>query len=128
MRLSTLLIVVLSTLLVACNNSVDGLLEKEWKLISIDNQAIELTSTLTVDAQQKATGNLACNRFFGTLTTQGNRVRIDEMGSTRKSCTPEVNRVETLVSNTLANWSDIKISAEKITLIGENNTLIYIAK
>jgi len=130
MRLTTLLIVALSTLLVACNNgaSAELLLEKQWKLISIDNQPLQLTSTLTVDAQQKATGKLACNNFFGTLAVQDNKVRIDKMGTTRKSCVAAVNSVEALVSNTLTNWSEIKISGEKLILTGAEHTLTYTIK
>jgi len=127
MRLNTLLILALSTLLFACNNqsSTEQAFQKEWKLISIDNQPLQLTSTLTVDAQEKATGNLACNNFFGTLAIQENKVRIDKMGTTRKSCSPEVNHIEMAVSDTLTTWSEIKVSAEELTLIGKKHTLIY---
>ncbi len=137
MKLATLIVVSLSTLLFACSNesninsetTMQAIelqdLQKEWQLISIDNNTIEVTSSLTVDNQSEATGNLACNSFFGTLELQENKLRIDNMGSTRKMCEPEVNSVEMTVSSTLSTWSDIKISEQKLILTGDKHTLVY---
>ncbi|WP_022941540.1 META domain-containing protein [Psychromonas hadalis] len=137
MKLAPLVILSLSTLLFACSNESNTNtesvmqtielqdLQKEWQLVSIDNNNIDTKSSLTVDAQAKATGNLACNHFFGTLALQENKLRIEKMGSTRKMCAPEVNNVEMSVSSTLSNWSEIHISDQKLTLTGEEHTLVY---
>jgi heat shock protein HslJ len=100
-------------------------LQKEWKLVSIDSNMIKAISNLSVDAQAKATGKLACNSFFGTLELQKNKLRIDKMGSTRKMCEPEINTIEMMVSSTLSTWSEVKIDEQKLILTGKKHTLIY---
>ena len=140
MKLAPLVVLSLSTLLFACSNESNVNtettlqpialqdLQKEWQLVSIDNNDITATSSLSVDAQAKASGNLACNNFFGALELQENKLRIDKMGSTRKMCGPEVNHVEMSVSSTLSTWSEVQISDQKLTLIGEKHTLVYTIK
>lgn len=137
MKLTPLVVLSLSTLLFACSNESNVKaqkemqtvalqdLQKEWQLVSIDNKIIQSASNLNVDTQAKATGNLACNNFFGTLTLQENQLRIDKMGSTRKMCEPTVNSIEMTVSGTLSTWSDVKVSEKELILTGEKHTLIY---
>lgn len=137
MKLAPLVVLSLSTFLFACSNESNVATEtvmkaieiqdiqQEWQLISIDSSDVTATSSLTVDEQAKATGNLACNNFFGTLELQENKLRIDKMGSTRKMCEPEVNSVEMTVSSTLSTWSEVQISDQKLTLTGEKHTLVY---
>ena len=137
MKFAPLVALSLSTLLFACSNEsavsaeetspVITLsdIQKEWQLVSIDHNEISATSSLNVDDQAKATGNLACNNFFGTIELQENKVRIEKMGSTRKMCEPEVNKVEMTVSSTLSSWSEVNISEQKLTLTGDKHTLVY---
>ncbi|PKG40698.1 META domain-containing protein [Psychromonas sp. Urea-02u-13] len=140
MKLAPLVVLSLSTLLFACSNESNVNtettmqvvelqdLQKEWQLVSIDNSDITVPSSLSVDDQTKANGNLACNNFFGNLELQENKLRIDKMGSTRKMCEPEVNSVEMTVSSTLSTWSDVKIIDQTLTLTGEKHTLVYSIK
>jgi heat shock protein HslJ len=100
-------------------------LQKEWQLVSIDNNIINAISYLNVDIQATATGNLACNSFFGTLELQQNKLRIDKMGSTRKMCEPKINTIEMMVSSTLSTWSKVKVDGQKLILTGHKHTLIY---
>lgn len=133
MKLAPLAVLSMSILMFACSNETSMAttpiqvqdLQQEWQLVSIDNNTIETSSSLSVDEQAKASGNLACNNFFGTLALQDNKVRIDKMGSTRKMCEPAVNKVEMTVSSTLSTWSEVKISGAELTLTGEKHTLIY---
>ncbi|MCP4321205.1 MAG: META domain-containing protein [Psychromonas sp.] len=138
MKFAPLVVLSLSTFLFACSNDTNAEiaisaiklqdLQYEWQLISIDNNSIETDSNLTVDDQAKATGNLACNNFFGSLELQKNKLRIGKMGSTRKMCEPEVNDIEMTVSSTLSNWSEAQISNQKLTITGDKHTLIYSIK
>lgn len=133
MKLAPLAVLPMSILMFACSNEASMAttpiqvqdLQQEWQLVSIDNNTIVTSSSLSVDEQAKASGNLACNNFFGTLALQDNKVRIDKMGSTRKMCEPAVNKVEMTVSSTLSTWSEVKISGAELTLTGEKHTLIY---
>ena len=137
MKLMPLVALSMSTLLFACSNesSINTQekiqpieLQQEWQLVSIDNIATKVFSSLNVDEQLKASGNLACNNFFGSLDLQENKLRISKMGSTRKMCEPDVNTVEMTVSSTLSTWSKVKISEKKLTLTGETHTLTYNVK
>jgi heat shock protein HslJ len=140
MKLAPLVVLSLSTMLFACSNESNVNtettmpvvelqdLQKEWQLVSIDNSDITVASSLSVDNQAKANGNLACNNFFGTLELQENKLRIDKMGSTKKMCEPELNSVEMTVSSTLSTWSDVTVSDQKLTLTGEKHTLVYSLK
>lgn len=133
MKLTTIIALTLSTLLFACSNSANTAiqlqdLQKEWKLSSIDNNPVKSMSSISVDAQAKATGNLACNNFFGTAELKDNKLRIDKMGSTRRMCDPAINDVEMTVSNTLSSWSEIQINNQQLTLIGAEHTLTYTLK
>lgn len=107
-----------------------GQIQQQWVLVSIDGQPIDsrISSTLTVSAANKATGNLACNYFFGTLQLQNNRLKIDNMGSTRKMCQDYVNDVESIVSAILSDWSEVLLDDNRMTLIGKAHRLNYKAK
>lgn len=105
-------------------------IQQQWLLVAIDGQPIDtgINSTLTVSAANKATGNLACNNFFGTLQLQNNSLKIDKMGSTRKMCQGRINDVEMIVSAILNNWSEVLLDDNGMTLIGKSHRLNYKAK
>ncbi len=140
MKLAPLVAVSLSIFLVACSNesnvnaqeSMQSItleeIGKEWKLVSIDNNSTDITSTLNIDNQAQAKGNLACNNFFGTIELQENKFRIAKMGSTRRMCEPEVNDVEMTVSSTLASWSEVQLTEQMLTIKDDQHTLIYSIK
>lgn len=136
MKLITLVLLSLTTLLFACSSEPVAKvhpikmqdLQQQWSLISIDNKAVETSSSLKVDDNASATGNLACNNFFGTVEIQANKLRIDKMGSTRKMCEPAANDIEMIVSSTLSDWSKVTISDKQLTISGAQHTLIYAIK
>ncbi|WP_019613591.1 META domain-containing protein [Psychromonas ossibalaenae] len=105
-------------------------LQNEWQLINIDQQTIntEISSTITIDTKSKATGNLACNNFFGALELHNNQLRIEKMGSTRKICREPANEVEMVVASVLADWSDIQLDGQTLILTGKEHKLTYQAK
>lgn len=105
-------------------------IQQQWLLVAIDGQTIDtrISSTLTVSAVNKATGNLACNNFFGTLQLQNNRLKIDKMGSTRKMCQSKTDEVETIVSAILSDWSEVLLNDNRMILIGKAHRLNYQAK
>lgn len=105
-------------------------IQRQWRLVAIDGQAIDskINSTLTISAADKATGNLACNAFFGTLKLQENRFKIDKMGSTRKMCEDKVNAVELIVAAVLSGWSELLLNEDSLTLIGQTHRLDYKAQ
>jgi len=140
MKVTPLVVLSLSTFLFACSNESNANatetaqpitledIHKDWQLISLDNNDVKVMSSLNIDKQAQATGNLACNNFFGAVELQKNKFRIDKMGSTRKMCEPTTNDVEMAVSSTLSAWSEVEIVEQKLTVTGEQHTLIYSMK
>lgn len=118
-----------TTLLFACQNSPSELqqLQNNWKLTSIDGQNVDakIQSVLSIDKEGAAHGMLGCNNFFGEIALQDQQIRVEKMGNTRKMCLPKINKVEMQIAQTLSNWSDVKINDTKLTLKGEQHTLIY---
>ncbi len=102
-------------------------LQKEWALVEVDGEKLgkEISGSLTIDQEAKATGNLACNRFFGTAQLQGNSLKIDKMGSTRRMCEPLVDQVEAIVSQVLSSDSTVTIKANKLLLNSAEHQLTY---
>ena len=102
-------------------------LQHKWVLFQIDDEpiAIGIESTLNISKQNKATGKLACNHFFGTPKLYNNKLRIESIGSTRQSCRGEKGEVENSVSATLNNYSQILLTANQLILIGKLHQLHY---
>ena len=88
----------------------------------------DINSSLSIDDQEKATGNLACNHFFGSIELQDTRLRIPKIGSTRKYCQGPVNQVELLVTAVLSDWSEVQVTANTLTLMGSAHKLSYVIK
>ncbi len=105
-------------------------LQNEWQLMNIDQRAVDagISSTIRIDAQSKATGNLACNNFFGALELQNNQLRIEKMGSTRKMCREQTNEIEMTVASVLADWSEIQLNGQTLILTGKEHKLTYQVK
>lgn len=102
-------------------------LQRQWILTAINETPVTATieSSLTVDTQAKATGNLACNRFFGTLELQNNHLRIAKMGTTRRMCQDKINAVEKPVSTVLGDWSKVQLTDNQLILSGKKDKLSY---
>lgn len=102
-------------------------LQQQWILTAINETPVttKIESTLTVDTKAKATGNLACNRFFGTLELQNNQLRIAKMGTTRRMCQDKINAVEMTVSTVLGDWSKVQLNNGRLILSGKKDKLSY---
>lgn len=113
----------------ASEQKVDIALEiqNSWQLLSIDGQTISSTinSTLNIDAENKATGKLACNNFFGAVVLNQEQLKIDQMGSTRMLCQEQENDVEMIVSNVLSDGAQVQLTEGNLKLIGKAHTLTY---
>lgn len=63
-----------------------------WRLEDLDRKGIIDRSRITLElgADGRLAGHAGCNRYFGTYTLEGARLRIDErIGSTRMACVAE---------------------------------------
>jgi len=102
-------------------------LQQSWELTHIDNikLATIINSSLTIEADNKATGNLGCNLFFGQAEFKNNQVRIGKMGNTRKMCGELQNNVEMDVSQVLSQWADVMIDHKTLILSNNKHSLTY---
>ncbi|MEI6897133.1 MAG: META domain-containing protein [Psychromonas sp.] len=138
MKLAQVVIVSLSTLLFSCASEPTAeiakqplqlqVLSQQWTLLTVDDNPITINSSLQVDQQGAASGNLACNNFVGKVELQANKLRIEQMVNTRKLCLPEISLLERQVASTLVNWSEVQINDKKLILTGEEYTLVYTIK
>ena len=67
-----------------------------WRLEDLGGAGViaNVEATLEFLAGGKVAGKGTCNRFFGTLTTNGASLTMSQMGSTRMACTPALNDQE----------------------------------
>tara|TARA_R110001583_G_scaffold6499_3_gene32866 strand:- start:12866 stop:13300 length:435 start_codon:yes stop_codon:yes gene_type:complete len=102
-------------------------LQHHWKLTHIDNiqLATIINSSLKIDSNNKATGNLGCNQFFGEVEFSDNKLRIGKMGNTRKMCEPLKNNVEMDVSQVLSNWAKVMLDDKTLIISNRKHSLTY---
>ena len=131
-QLPLLTISLFALFLAACSADTNKVLtlaqlQQQWQLLAIDEQPVDasIVSTLHVDVNGKATGNLACNSFFGTLELQDNSARIAPIGSSRKICLDLQNTIEQQVMGVFANWSKVQLKADTLTFLGKEHQLTY---
>ena len=102
-------------------------LQHHWKLTHIDNiqLATIINSSLSIDNNNKATGNLSCNQFFGEAEFSDNKLRIGKMGNTRKMCDPLKNNVEMDVSQVLNDWAKVMLDDKTLIISNRKHSLTY---
>ncbi|MEZ6972839.1 MULTISPECIES: META domain-containing protein [Aeromonas] len=82
------------------------------------------TFTLQV-AGDKVAGKGGCNRYFGSITQQGDGVlALGPMGSTRMMCMGELAGKEMLYLQTLEKVASFQISGQQLVLSGANKAAL----
>ena len=109
------------------NNIERSQIQQKWQLVAIDGQPInpKIGSSLVISTENKATGTLGCNAFFGALQLQDNKLKVDKMGSTRKRCLNGQSKIEKIVGVVLRDWSEVLLENGKMTLTSESHQLSY---
>ncbi|WP_435236181.1 META domain-containing protein [Psychromonas sp. PT13] len=136
MKSNKLIIILLSSLfLFACETtSTAGTqpitldkIQHQWVLTKVDDQVIDpaINSTFNISTENKASGNLACNLFFGEVSVQDNKLKIAKMGSTRKMCQTQAMQIESSITSVLTDWSEVAILDKTLTLVGASHQLTY---
>lgn len=102
-------------------------LQHNWKLTHIDNiqLATIINSSLKIDSNNKSSGNLSCNQFFGQAEFNDNQLRIVKMGNTRKMCDSLKNNVEMDVSQVLGGWAKVMVDGETLIISNRKHSLTY---
>lgn len=104
-----------------------GLQHHHWVLSAIDGVAVdpELGSELEIGEHFTLNGLAGCNRFFGKATFQQGVLKADGLGSTLMACTPEQQKVERAVLDTLTGGAIVHNQRPILKLVGDDYTLTY---
>jgi heat shock protein HslJ len=97
-----------------------GLVGTRWTLEDLGGAGVveEASATLEFPEPGKVTGSGSCNRFFGTVSINGDAIAIGPLGSARMACTEAVAMQE-------VNYLRALQSAERYVLQGVA-LLIYV--
>ncbi len=85
----------------------------EWLLEDLGGKGVidNLQTTLRFNGTNQISGTGGCNRYFGRVQINGDRISVGPIGSTKRLCTPAVMNQENGFFRTLE-------SADRITLDG----------
>lgn len=136
MRISNIIILLVSVLtLSACTSDAPiepkqvkfEQLQQDWDLTHIDNirLATVIDASLKIGKDGKASGNLGCNNFFGVAEFNNNKIRINNMGSTRKMCDELKNSVELDVEQVLNDWATVMLDKTTLIISNQKHSLTY---
>ncbi len=92
-----------------------------WLAEEIDGAGVleEVRSTLTFSSLEQAAGDTCCNRYFGSLTLEGDGIRFGPLGSTRMACPPPVMEQEIRFTSALERVRRWERQGDRLTLFGE---------
>jgi heat shock protein HslJ len=82
-----------------------SLVGTSWIAEDIDGRGVidNLQSTLRFEASEQVSGMAGCNRFFGTVTIDGDAISFGALGATRMACPPAIMDQEDRFLKALAN-------------------------
>lgn len=92
-----------------------------WRAAEIDGRAAhpEIASTLRFDGEGGISGSAGCNRFFGTLSRDGDGVSVGPLGSTRMMCAPPIMDQEQRFLRALQGARRLTLRAGDLLFFGE---------
>lgn len=128
----------LPIMLSACTGNADDnsivteqdLQHHHWELTKIDGKQVNSDSkvpaaSLEIGEKMTANGSAGCNNFFGQSELENGKFRIKQMGMTMKMCPEESMAIESAVSQTLSDWSQLTLTKESLILKNDSHTLTY---
>jgi len=95
----------------------------QWKLSQVDGQVIPSSYSASlsfIDALQ-VNGFAGCNKFFGEGALRNNRLKVNKLGMTRKSCGEQLDQFELQLLNVLKNGVNVKIDSGKLIFNSEQS-------
>ena len=121
--LSCTLLLCACQLLAAGGDAPTDLAGTAWKVAEIGGRAVgeEVTSTLGFDEEGRVSGSAGCNRFFGTLSLEGDRVSVGPLGSTRMMCAPPVMEQEQRYFQALEGARRLERRGDVLLFYGEGD-------
>jgi heat shock protein HslJ len=110
-----------------CGGDPAELLRGEWRIEQIDGKAVLAGTqpTLTLDAQNRVSGNASCNRLVGSYQLTGESLSILQPALTRMLCDQQVTEQEVAFVRALESVGRFDIDAGgRLILIGNGQPKI----
>lgn len=100
---------------------------KLWKLVSYNETPVLAGSEITLElADGKLNGSSGCNTYFADYQIEGSQLMVDQAGSTRKACEPDVMAQETAYLNLLQQANSvIAITNSVLTIETAEGNLMF---
>jgi len=94
-----------------------------WQAAEIRGRAVhgDVASTLRFDDDGRVSGSAGCNRYFGTLSLEGERVSVGPLGSTRMMCAPPVMDQEQRFLQALEGARRLERRGDALLFFGEGD-------
>jgi heat shock protein HslJ len=125
-----LLIILLAVLSVAVSAQSLEITGRQWMLVGLDGSSIT-TSTVYFEFQRDMTrfsGNAGCNRMFGSMKTDGQKIAFSNVATTRMACVDaEKQKIETAVLIALTNVDGIRQRGSSIELMHGRRIVMKLA-
>ncbi|KTF15306.1 META domain-containing protein [Pseudoalteromonas sp. H105] len=99
----------------------------QWQLSHVDGQVVppSYSASLSfIDALQ-VNGFAGCNKFFGEGALRNNRLKVNKLGMTRKSCGEQLDQFELQLLNVLKNGVNVKIDSGQL-IFNSEQTFVFI--
>lgn len=105
------------------------LVSTTWQVTDYPKAEIQPSGLATLQIQAKPeghsiNGNSSCNQYFGQAKLDGNRLRFDKMGSTRRACMDM--KEERLFLTRLRDTQSYQINGNELTLLKGNVPLMVL--
>ena len=103
--------------------------ERSWSLVGLEGTAVNVPTeqarpTLIFDAKEKrVTGMAAVNRFRGTYTLEGEKLKFGPLVATRMGGPPELNELETRYLRALERTNAFRIEQGELELLAGSEPL-----
>ena len=93
---------------------------RQWKLVQLDGGNVPSTSNAYLQLEaghQRFSGNTGCNRMFGAVSVNRNRIDFANVGTTRMACAdPRTRRLESVFTRLLGNVDNFRQRGNSLEL------------
>ena len=98
----------------------------EWRPVEIRGEAVDANGIAFVrfGAEGKVSGSGGCNRFFGQYETEGTKLTLSRLGSTRKACPEPLMTLEHRFLGTLRDTAGFERRRARLALRDDNGRTI----
>jgi putative lipoprotein len=102
----------------------NGLVNTRWRLTHFGMTPIDegITPTLEFSDPAKIAGSGSCNKFFGTVDVEGERIRVHPLGTTRMACRDELMALEDRYVKSLQEAERYMINGPELTIYSRAST------